>query len=297
MEFGLFEKIVNELSDRGFTGTILPFLHGEPLLVPDYVDYLRLIRSKVPNATVVIFTNGSKLNEELAATIIEEDLLDGLVISFDGGTKEVYESVRRNLSFDNVRKNAHYFVNCRNRALKKKPGVEINVVVSPKNCDSINALRDEFPDVDKINLALLFNYAGQLENGPEISPRRIGRLRGFLTKSNYCDKLRDYISILVTGDVCLCCFDHEGKELLGNVTQNSIAEVWLGDEFNKTRNSLQKRDFSALPLCSNCSYIDYDPMTQSAKRILLYVVGKYPRLAGNFGAKLFLLFSSRTSDQ
>jgi sulfatase maturation enzyme AslB (radical SAM superfamily) len=102
MDFKLFEKIIDKLEERIFRN-YFTFFNGEPLLVPNFLDYLRLIRVKVSNAKVHLFTNASKLNEESGETIIKERLLDRLWVSFDGGTKESYESVRRNLSFESVK--------------------------------------------------------------------------------------------------------------------------------------------------------------------------------------------------
>ena len=44
MNFGLFSKIIGELEERKFSGQVLPFMNGEPLLIPNVTEYLRLIK-------------------------------------------------------------------------------------------------------------------------------------------------------------------------------------------------------------------------------------------------------------
>jgi MoaA/NifB/PqqE/SkfB family radical SAM enzyme len=94
MDFALFENVINKIKieKRDFRGWILPFMSGGPFLVPNYIDYLRLIRKKLPRAKIAVDTNASVLTFETAEKIIDEDLLDLLTISFDGGSKEAYEA-------------------------------------------------------------------------------------------------------------------------------------------------------------------------------------------------------------
>jgi len=290
MEMELFEKIVSELEQQRYDGWVYPYLNGEALLVPNFPDYLRLIRSKAPRAKIVLFSNGSKLTERLARILLEGDLLDLLRISFDGGTKEAYESVRRNLSFDEVRKNVHNFIELRNRLGKDIPEVTITMVVSPRNRDTIGALEDEFRDADDVAVHGLTNWAGQWEMGEtKQDPTLRHKLMTALTRTNYCNELYRPITILVNGDVPLCCVDYEGKELLGNVRRNTIAEVWHGERYNKTRDALQNWDFSALPLCSRCtnvrvSLITKNPVVQGLKRCVSFYAQKHPRFAAKSDA-------------
>ncbi|WP_029674766.1 radical SAM protein [Butyrivibrio sp. VCB2006] len=55
-----------------------------------------------------------------------------------------------------------------------------------------------------------------------------------------------------TGQVSLCCNDALGKWTLGDLTKESITDVWYGTKFTKVREALYKgRKF-----CGNCKYCD-----------------------------------------
>ena len=254
MKFELFKKIIDDLESINFEGNILPFLNGESLLVKNFTNYLRYIRLKIPKSKIILFTNASLLNEDLSNEIIKEDLIDELIVSFDGGTKKSYESIRIGLSFDKVKNNIHRLIQIRDNLKKEHPKVKITMVVTPENTDTRNKLTEEFIDVDDINFSIMFNWGGQLSNSfnKDISS----------SKNNFCSLLYDTIYILQNGDVCLCCFDYEGIEKIGKIQNSPIKEIWLGEELQNKRNLLKNREFSELDLCRNCDVINCNVLTQ-----------------------------------
>lgn len=74
---------------------------GEPFIserLPDQIDYYASMENKI-----VTNTNLSLLNERLISQI--NDHFEWIEISCDGATKETYEAIRRNLSFETFLKN------------------------------------------------------------------------------------------------------------------------------------------------------------------------------------------------
>jgi len=252
MNFELFKKIIDECSKNNFKGVMFPFLEGESLLVPNFLNYLKYIRKKLPYTTINLFTNGSKLSNELGLDILKEDLLDVLTVSFDGGTKESYESIRKGLSFKEVKNNVHNFIKNKNILNKNKPFVEISMVVTKENKNTMEDLKKEFKDADDVTFHKFFNWGGQLKK-PKIEKSKI---KNFFTKRNFCSRIDNYMTILINGDVALCCWDYEGKVILGNIKNSSIKEVWNGEKFREVRKALKNRDFEKLPLCTNCDFIN-----------------------------------------
>ena len=78
MPFSLFQQIVDECSQYRDT-KILPFLHGESLLIPNALDYFRYIRKVAPLNHLNLTSNGSRLTMELTEQILEEDLIDSFI--------------------------------------------------------------------------------------------------------------------------------------------------------------------------------------------------------------------------
>lgn len=269
MGFQLFKKVIDELAEINYSGLVIPELVGESLLAPNFVDYLRYIRERLPDAEVELFSNASKL-DKVAEPILNEDLLDTLIVSFDGGTKETYEAVRRGLSFDKVSSNVHNFLSRRSELGKKKPHVEIHMVVTKENHHTKGRLRELFEDADVVVFVGYVNWGGQ--HGTSSHPK--GKMASFLRKLNFCGFLNYVMCIMANGDVALCCMDFDGREIIGDVRSHSIMDVWNGEKRNQKIDDLKHRRFERLPLCAGCSIISVQGL--GVKWLLRGVFIKYP---------------------
>ncbi|MDA2937114.1 SPASM domain-containing protein [Acidobacteria bacterium AH-259-A15] len=266
MPMPLFRKIVDECGRRK-AKKILPFLHGESLLVPGVVDYFRYVRRAAPQTHVNLTTNGSKLSAELAETFLQEDLLDSVIVSIDGGNKETFEGIRLGLNYDQVRNNVLHFIRRRKQLGKSKPRVSIAMVTVKENKRTGEKLKEVWKEADEVRFSVYFNWAGKLENNG-----RTGH------KINFCERLNHYITILADGRVAMCCFDSEAEYCVGDVTHNSIYEVWHSKAFDQKRSWLYERNFDQLKLCANCDYINHPAWTTPLVRIRPYVRETFPQL-------------------
>ena len=62
-------------------------------------------------------------------------------------------------------------------------------------------------------------------------------------------------SILHNGDVLMCVHDWARKEIVGNVGENTLAEVWNGDRMREIRALVAKRNYDSIGACRDCSLI------------------------------------------
>jgi radical SAM protein with 4Fe4S-binding SPASM domain len=268
MSFELFRKIIDECG-RHRARRILPFLHGETLLVPGVFDYFRYIRRASPSSHVNLTTNGSRLGPHVAATLLEEDLLDSLIISVDGADKETFEQIRIGLNFDQVRDNVLGFIRRRNALGKDRPKVSVAMVTVAENRHCREAFEKTWQEADEVRFSVYFNWAGQLENHGRVA-----------NKLNFCERMYHYITILADGRVALCCFDSEANHAVGDVSGQSIHEVWHSQGFEQKRRALYRRDFREMDLCGRCDYINHPAWTAPLVRIRPYVQRSFPRITG-----------------
>lgn len=94
----------------------------------------------------------------------------------------------------------------------------------------------------------------------ELSNRAGNNKNKIISDNLYLDKPcflpHKQLVILGDGNVALCCNDLYGKFSLGNISKNSILEIWNGDKYREVRFSLLKfNSRSNISLCSNCDYI------------------------------------------
>ena len=78
MSTELFHKIVDELSEIGYSGEIHLFSNNEPLLDERIIAFSEYVKDRVPNAYIMIYTNGTLLTIEKAVALCKN--IDLLVI-------------------------------------------------------------------------------------------------------------------------------------------------------------------------------------------------------------------------
>jgi len=102
MPLATFGELTRQLSELPSPPTVHLGGYGEPMAHADFLEIVRL--AKASGARVEITTNGTLLNLNTAAALIELDL-DGLVVSMDGATAQTYGQVRVNGNFEQVVEN------------------------------------------------------------------------------------------------------------------------------------------------------------------------------------------------
>lgn len=211
----LFLKILQEAKENKVE-YITPFLHGEPFLRDDFIDKLQMINDYVPEAKITIFTNASMLNEEKLHRLSEIKNIEQLVFSFPGGTKEVYEKVTE-LNFENSVKNIKNAFSI----LKNTP-MRISM---PKYKDN-ESTEEDFYLLWKgypCSTYDTYNYLGNVD----------GTLSDICYE--HCDRAFRSMTILYDGRVCLCCMDSDGDYIMGDISWDSMVEIWNNENYSELR--------------------------------------------------------------
>ena len=110
MDFDLFRKVVDECAALGITHVRM-HNYGEPFLDKQLVEKVRYAKSKGIQEVGMI-SNGSLITEEIARGMVEAGL-DAINISVDAAGKEVFESTRLHLDYDEVIGNVRNLVRTR----------------------------------------------------------------------------------------------------------------------------------------------------------------------------------------
>ena len=71
-----------------------------------------------------------------------------------------------------------------------------------------------------------------------------------------CNQIFNEACILANGDAVCSCVDSQGSNVLGNINQNSIYEIFNGNEYEKLRkNIIESQPDSYCPILKfNCVY-------------------------------------------
>lgn len=243
MDEDLYVKILDECVRAGVRKLHLHNF-GEPLIDKKLPRRIRLAKERGIE-TVKIISNGSLLNEDRARALIEAGL-DEIKISFDGLSKEVFEKVRVGLKWEDVSGNVENLVRLRDEMGRKVPRVQLLFVKIEEN--EVEA--DDFVErwrtiVDRVDTTKAHNWGSSDQVATSTEPKGSS---GFP-----CMRLWQTFTILWDGRVSLCCLDYEGSEILGDLRQQSIAEVWHGERIRTIRDQHLRGRFDEVPICGGCN--------------------------------------------
>ena len=245
MDFGLFQKIIDEAQDFLLEANLAH--RGESFLHPQLLEMISSAKEK--GLYTRLHTNGSLLSEKMAEGILRSGL-DRLSFSFDGHNKETYEKFRAGGQFEKAVDDIVRFLEMKKRAQAKKPLTVVEVIAPGQEKENNASLaKDRFLTLFKhlrpSNLVIKqpHNWAGEL---------KADKLE---EDYSLCPFPWNTLAIFWNGDVLPCPQDFFGRNVVGNVKDSSLREIWNGERMTALREKLARKDIADLPTCIRCDRI------------------------------------------
>lgn len=253
MQDDLFMKIANELSQHAnVIKRVSLYRDGEPLIDKKLAERVRILKEKKIQNTA-ISTNVSLLNAKRSKDLLEAGL-DLIILSIDSLKKEIFESIRAGLKFEEVLKNALQFIDLRNK-MKSQTKIWVRMIRQESNqfeWDSYHSYwKAKLSDEDRVYYHNIFNWGGQLKDFKPISSSYEPNLP--------CVALWSLLVIFSNGDVPLCNVDYNNKYPTGSILNHTIAELWQSKIMNERRAHHLKGEKANISLCQNCNVWDESP--------------------------------------
>src|SRR5204863_1607079 len=127
-----FKKVVDECVELGIEHVRM-HNYGEPFVDRALVEKVRYAKEKgVPQVGMI--SNGSLITEEIARGMIDAGL-DAINISVDAAGKEVFESTRVHLKYDEVTANIRTLARLRRESGKTHPKLILSFVRQHNSAD------------------------------------------------------------------------------------------------------------------------------------------------------------------
>ncbi len=255
MDFDLFKKIIDDaaqyhvksLSTCGF---------GEPFTDNLLFKRFKYAKEKIPGIETYVASNCFLMEPSMFDNIIK--YVDILKISFYGATKETYEKIHRgSLVFEKSLNNVLSLLEKIN-GLKKKPhtigAFTTNGINQHEIRDWINFWE---PKLDEVTVWKAHNWAGLKDYRKIDHKKQVSCGRPFNGPP----------FIHVDGTVSICCFDINGKLLIGDMKTQTLYDIFHSDAFKKLTEAHQKGQFKNY-ICYVCDQTNPDPS------VLLYANNK-----------------------
>tara|TARA_B100001964_G_scaffold156571_1_gene171996 strand:+ start:5871 stop:6914 length:1044 start_codon:yes stop_codon:yes gene_type:complete len=282
MDFKLFKKIVDQIPL--YANQIL-CIHGigDSLLHPDLNKFITYANKKGFKTTTS--TNPSSLNPKTIETILESGL-GHLTISLDGVDSDTYRFIRGDAAdYEKALKNIHNFLEEKQKGRYSKPEIEMSIIKMDKTEYSLEEFYQiwNLEGIDRVTAKDFISWDGSQQNiinmNKNVVPNngrpdagKFACIRPWLT-----------ISVLWDGRVVSCCYDYDGKFLLGDLNTQTIEDIWNGEKAKMLRKSLIEKDFSTNKLCEKCREV------KGAKPSRIYPLNMF-KMVKQFGVKKILKF-------
>lgn len=244
MKMDLYKKIIDDVVNCGIKSVNLSFF-GEAMLDKTLNKKIKYAKSK--GLKVGFFTNAALMFENRSKEILDAGI-DTITVSMDSNDKEIYEKIRKNCKYEDVRNNILKFLE-----LRKKSGRNITVnMVAVLMDENYNTLKEYYdfwgPKVDNINLINMENRSGSFDKK---SKKSLSYKKGLIREP--CSLIWKHMVIDWDGEVVLCCNDCLHEIVLGNLNKESIKDVWFGKRIKAIRKIHKEGDFSKIPFCNRCN--------------------------------------------
>ncbi|MBF0235679.1 MAG: SPASM domain-containing protein [Desulfamplus sp.] len=227
---------------------------GETILHPQIDTMIKMVDRA--GLISVISLNPATLNENISRKIV--DAGPGIVcFSLDAFTDSGLRKVR------GIKKTYHKCIELMDSFIKIARNSDriivkvIQTVALDENSGrsynstrkAIAELKTKYPEPDVVFYSADNTGFGDLDL---VEKTKTGGSGPLLKNASPCAAPFSEVSVLWNGDVVLCCYDYDGFNVVGNIRDNTIEEIWKGKIIEKIREIFLARSTEELTLCSRC---------------------------------------------
>lgn len=248
MSMELIHKIVNDLKELPRMKIVGFYKDGEPLLHRKFTDIVRAFKQAGVSEQLWVRTNGEKIaNHPDMATCG----LDFVGISVPHVTDEgIYKTIGKHINYEAYLEN-----------IKRLYESERTFRLYAKVCDAglTDAEKEKFyhdfePITDAVSIEGLHGWTSDIKN---LQLKNSGSVDGIpFVKKTACPLPFYMTSISFNGQVSACNDDWAYFHQLGDITKNSMKEIWNGEKYKAFRLMHLEGRRSENRACKGCQYIE-----------------------------------------
>ncbi|MEM1582424.1 MAG: radical SAM protein [Candidatus Bathyarchaeia archaeon] len=264
MQFDLFKSIIDQLRRPIYATQAINITGlGEPFMNPNIILMVRYAKSKGLN--VMMDTNLTKVDDEILKDVIDSRL-DTLVVSFDGASKETFESIRVGSVFEKVIENIKLLLELKKKMNADKPAIVLNSTIREENVREIPEMIKTAEELG-VNAIVFMKQAMPGENYRESKlfdamPEEIFsstkvKVTGCLDhlKSRCCAPRACYITFDGKVLPCYPIYELIPREeyvhyQMGDLTKQLFREIWFSKRYRRLRTQIING--ASMPFCESC---------------------------------------------
>ncbi len=244
MDDALFRRIVDQCVELGVR-RYSAYLMNEPLLDRDLPRRIAYIAARIRKPQYVkVTSHGGLLTGRMARGLLDSGLKK-LKISIQSLDPATYRRIM-GLKLERTLANIDRFLELREQGGYKLPRLEVVMVDSVHTHHEIEHARRYWA---RRGIRLFVEPVENRADQQNIRTAAVGADR--LQPYTWCRRLMEQIYILHDGRMLQCCADWEHRSVMGDLTQQPLADVWYGSRYRKLRRRFSAGDVGGM-ICSNC---------------------------------------------
>ena len=248
MDVDLYRKLIDEIA--GFAPAVrrkeIELFHfGESLIHPRLPEMVRIGSERGLKMTLSV--NPPHLTPDIAADLIAAEPFK-IIISLDGDDAETYRRIRGKAArFDKAVDNLMQFAELYRRS-NRRTDVVLRVIKMYQNEHQIAAMRQRWEAEGlRFEERTFFPWTeddladlGDFQRYPPAMP---------------CPFPWQYMVVQWDGAVVPCCRDYNAVNVMGNVRDQTLKEIWNGETYRGFRRQHETGEFGGNDFCRKCTAI------------------------------------------
>lgn len=238
MNMNLYKKIIDEGAENGLCSIKLNYL-GEPLLDKYIIERIKYAKEK-GIIEVMFNTNATALTEQMSHKILEAGI-DSVFFSVDSIIPEEFNKMRPGADYHQVVKNIKNFIKIKDEGNYRHVQTRTSMVVMPTNAHEVEEYTSFWlPIVGIVGYGEWVVHSSSHGEVEDYNPDFV------------CSQPFQRMFIMYDGVCTPCCVDDGRGYVLGNVTKNTVKEVWHGDIYKKLRDAQTSGNYKDIDICKRC---------------------------------------------
>jgi len=244
MEWDLYRSIVDQSIALGIRRYSV-YLMNEPMLDHELGQRVAYISARIKKPQYVkVTSHGGLLTERMTRDLLDSGL-NKLKISVLSLTPRIYRDLT-GLNLAKTLRNIDRFLELKQQGGYRRPRLEIVMVDSIQTHNEIPDMRRYWQQRD-IQL-----YLETVENRADQHNIRDTALSAQELKSfSWCRRMVEQAYVLYDGRMLQCCADWEQRSVMGELTRESLADIWHGRRYSDYRQRFAAGDIQGM-ICACC---------------------------------------------
>lgn len=243
MSMSLFKKIIDEAATIPQIVNVCITGLGEPLLDPMIVQRVQYTREKMPEVIIDLFTNGVYLTPKKFEALRDAGI-SSIQISLNAVDQEQHEAIMGlKGKFITVCENIEYAL-----LHRKNCAIEVRAVI---NKDTFTR-SDGFIFYDRWGVRGQGGFGMLIQEGNWAGDNRTVRK---FEPNEACFRALSQIYVTFDGKITTCCFDPSGHQIYGDLSKQSIREIYSSPEYVAFREAHDRNEADRYQICKDCTRI------------------------------------------